>query len=118
VTAPRLFDVRLPDLPLERGGVVTRHHARGWWWGPEAELSALARRTTLLDKEALHAPARVVRRADVLATPSGAGLPGDTPTVLVVHALTGDARAGGEGGWWEPLIGVGRPIDPTKVRVL
>ena len=32
----------------------------------------------------------------------------DVPTVLLVHALTGSAKAGGEGGWWEPLIGPGR----------
>jgi homoserine O-acetyltransferase/O-succinyltransferase len=31
--------------------------------------------------------------------------------VLVVHALTGDSQAGGDGGWWEPLIGSGRALD-------
>jgi homoserine O-acetyltransferase len=31
--------------------------------------------------------------------------------ILVLHALTGDSRAAGEGGWWEPLIGSGRAID-------
>jgi homoserine O-acetyltransferase len=46
------------------------------------------------------------------------GLDASTPTVLLVHALTGDARAGGERGWWAPLIGPGRPLDPTKVRLL
>ncbi|MEM7676536.1 MAG: alpha/beta fold hydrolase, partial [Myxococcota bacterium] len=40
------------------------------------------------------------------------------PTVLVVHALTGDARAGGPSGWWSPLIGPGRAFDPTLVRIL
>jgi homoserine O-acetyltransferase len=40
------------------------------------------------------------------------------PTVLLVHALTGDARAGGEGGWWGPLLGPGRPLDPTRTRLL
>src|SRR3712207_6180782 len=25
--------------------------------------------------------------------------------VLLLHALTGDSRAAGEDGWWEPLIG-------------
>jgi homoserine O-acetyltransferase len=41
-----------------------------------------------------------------------------TNTVLVVHALTGDTRAGGEGGWWEPLIGPGRAIDTDRAFVL
>ncbi|MFP2905544.1 alpha/beta fold hydrolase, partial [Pyxidicoccus sp. 3LFB2] len=44
--------------------------------------------------------------------------PPPVPTVLVVHALTGDMRAGGEGGWWEPLIGPGRALDPTRMRLL
>jgi homoserine O-acetyltransferase len=42
----------------------------------------------------------------------------EVPTVLCVHALTGDARVGGEGGWWEPLVGPGKPLDPRFVRVL
>ncbi len=118
MTAPRLFDLRLPDLPLEHGGVVQHHHARGWWWGPEAELSSLASGATLLSKEVLTAPARVVPRERSLPLRDAATLPPEVPTVLLVHALTGDARAGGDGGWWAPLIGVGRPIDPTRVRVL
>jgi homoserine O-acetyltransferase len=31
--------------------------------------------------------------------------------VLVVHALTGDSQAGGDGGWWEPLIGSEKALD-------
>jgi homoserine O-acetyltransferase len=42
----------------------------------------------------------------------------DVPTVLLVHALTGSAQAGGEGGWWEPLIGPGRALDPEHHRIL
>jgi len=37
---------------------------------------------------------------------------------VVVHALTGDARAAGPEGWWAPLIGPGRALDPSQVRVL
>ncbi len=40
------------------------------------------------------------------------------PTVLLVHALTGGARAGGEDGWWGPLIGPGRALDPAQVRIV
>ncbi len=84
------IDLQLPDLSLERGGVVTDHRARAWF----------------------------TRR------PSDAGRAGTQtidptlPTVLVVHALTGDANAGGERGWWSPLIGVGRAIDIAKYQVL
>ena len=42
----------------------------------------------------------------------------DVPTVLLVHALTGSAKAGGEGGWWEPVIGPGRALDPDKYRIV
>ena len=31
--------------------------------------------------------------------------------VIVLHALTGDSNAAGEGGWWEPVIGPDRSID-------
>lgn len=45
--------------------------------------------------------------------------------VLVFHALTGDAHAashpeipGDRAGWWEPLIGSGRPIDTDHLFVV
>lgn len=40
------------------------------------------------------------------------------PTVLLIHALTGSAQAGGPGGWWEPVIGPGRALDPDHYRIL
>jgi len=42
----------------------------------------------------------------------------DVPTVLLVHALTGSSVAGGPEGWWEPLLGPGRVIDPAHFRIL
>jgi homoserine O-acetyltransferase len=42
----------------------------------------------------------------------------DVPTVLLVHALTGSAVAGGKDGWWDPLIGPGRTLDPAHYRLL
>jgi homoserine O-acetyltransferase len=30
--------------------------------------------------------------------------------VIILHALTGDSLASGDGGWWEPVVGAGRPI--------
>ena len=45
--------------------------------------------------------------------------------VLVAHALTGDSHAAGgaspehkRGGWWDPMIGPGRPLDTDKFFVV
>ena len=38
--------------------------------------------------------------------------------VFVCHALTGDARASGPGGWWTSMIGPGRPIDTERFFVI
>ncbi len=80
------FQLPLPDLRLERGGVVRKHRLHGWWWGPGSDTPQQPRR--------------------------------GAPTVLLIHALSGSARAGGPGGWWEPLIGPGRVLDPAKYRLL
>ncbi len=37
---------------------------------------------------------------------------------IVLHALTGDSQAGGDGGWWEPMIGPGRPLDTDRLFVI
>jgi homoserine O-acetyltransferase/O-succinyltransferase len=120
--SPRLFDVRLPALPLVRGGTAEPHVARGFWWGPGTDIQALEARTRSLSPEALRGASaqEPVRRTQLpAARPAGAAaLDADVPTVLLVHALTGDARVGGPGGWWEPLIGPGRVLDPARVRIL
>lgn len=38
--------------------------------------------------------------------------------ILVLHALTGDSNAAGEGGWWSPLIGPGKAIDTERAFVI
>lgn len=114
--SPRIFDRRLPALALQRGGTVEPHHARFQWWGPEADLPVLERLATAVDARRLAGP--VSRQTALRAPGPGATLCRDVPTVLVVHALTGDARVAGPDGWWGPLIGPGRVLDPAEVRVL
>jgi homoserine O-acetyltransferase len=55
----------------------------------------------------------------------GALAPSRDNVVLVFHALTGDAHAashpeipGDAAGWWEPLIGSGRPLDTDHMFVI
>ncbi|WNG44683.1 alpha/beta fold hydrolase [Archangium minus] len=124
---PGVFDLPLPDLPLEAGARVTSHVARGWWWGPEQDLPWLRSRAHILPEEKVRENTlRVVRRTkeelQALAEtprPNGPARPDNSvPTVLLVHALTGDMRAGGAGGWWEPVIGPGKVFDPERVRLL
>ena len=38
--------------------------------------------------------------------------------ILVVHAFSGDAHAGGLGGWWENMIGPGKAFDTEKHFVI
>ena len=38
--------------------------------------------------------------------------------ILVVHALSGDAHAGGPKGWWENMIGPGKGLDTNKYFVI
>ena len=122
-TEPQVFELRLPALALEAGSSVDAHVVRGWWWGPEADLPVLSSRTRTVASDL---PLRVVRRS---AADLGRIEPIDhgsrvvrfdegVPTIVVVHALTGDMRPGGIGGWWEPVIGPGRAIDPASSRVL
>jgi len=44
--------------------------------------------------------------------------PAGDNAVLVCHALTGSARAAGEQGWWDPLIGPGAAIDTNRYAVI
>jgi homoserine O-acetyltransferase len=114
--APRLFDLRLPPLTLVHGGTVQPHHARFQWWGPESDLPRLERLAIAVSEPEGMPPVR--RSSPIPVGAAGVKLDGDVPTVLVVHALTADARAAGPDGWWGPLIGPGRPLDPAQVRIL
>ncbi|HEY3588079.1 MAG TPA: alpha/beta fold hydrolase [Myxococcaceae bacterium] len=112
--APRLFDLRLPPLTLLDGAAVDPHHARVQWWGPETDLPVLERLGTEVSQDA----GRPLVRSTPLRAGTGRGLDPSVPTVMVVHALTGDAGAAGPDGWWGPLVGPGRALDPARVRVL
>jgi homoserine O-acetyltransferase len=38
--------------------------------------------------------------------------------IFACHALTGDARVTGPGGWWSTLVGPGRPVDTDRFFVI
>lgn len=119
---PLAFDLALPAIALEAGARVDRHVVRGFHLGPTGDAQALGeravRRNAVEPPRALRRTARELANLREDALRCAAPLDDAVPTVLVVHALTGDARAGGPGGFWEPVIGVGRALDPSRVRVL
>ena len=106
------FDLPLPPLRLHCGLELPGLHLRGFAAGPGIEP---------LEQLAVEHRGRVDRSADELAalwSRDPVRLAADVPTVLVVHALTGDAIVGGEQGWWSWVVGPGLPIDTTRYRVL
>src|SRR6202051_284787 len=40
--------------------------------------------------------------------------PSKSNAILVLHAFSGDAHAGGEGGWWSNMIGPGKAFDTDR----
>lgn len=48
----------------------------------------------------------------------GALNPSRDNAVFILHALTGDSRATGEGGWWSPIIGPDLPVDTDQQFVV
>lgn len=113
---PEMFDIRLPSIPLEFGRRVDTHVARFWMWGSNSDHGALR------DHRAEVGPNQRVRRS--LAETTSIPLVAEDerldarPTIVIVHALTGDAYVGGSGGWWESIIGPGKPLDPARHRLI
>jgi homoserine O-acetyltransferase len=97
---------------------------RGVVWGPADDLPAIANRASIVGQGrclgAERGPCASSAENGGAAAPGGAvrSLREDVPTVLCIHALTGDARVGGTSGWWEPLVGPGRALDPREARIL
>lgn len=121
--SPLHFDLWLPPFALESGSDLPHLYLRGWWWGPETERDQLVSGVV----PAVHAPGAVVERdadrqhelkAETQALRAAPRLGDDVPTVLVIHALTADAVAGGPHGWWSPLVGSGAALDPESSRIL
>ena len=126
----RAFDLALPPLELEAGAVVRDHFVRGWWWGPSDDLAVLESLCPVTDdaesasagqipvKRSRADLGRLHEKCAMLRAAKKQTLDRNIPTVVIVHALTGDARAGGKNGWWEPLIGPGLALDPDTHRLL
>ncbi|TVQ90737.1 MAG: alpha/beta fold hydrolase [Deltaproteobacteria bacterium] len=110
-----IIDLPVRPFRLECGVPLPGLHVRAQVLGPEgADLAPWAAEVGPTPQIVQRDPRALsdlwARRAPTLDP--------EVPTIVLVHALTGDARAGGPGGWWEPLIGPGRPLDPTRTRLL
>ena len=121
-------------MTLDSGGTVRPLIVRGWLWSADSQaflaqrglrrVDAVAGQVVCRTANGVEAPSDGVKSAadgsdGAVAAGAVATAPGaDMPTVVVVHALTGDMTVGGDGGWWAPLVGPGKAIDPTRHRVL
>ncbi len=122
-----VFDLALPGVELEGGATLERHVARGWCWGPVEAVEHIREMTLATDDAEYHKKAWVAQKRSIkelnelrekFLKREKCVESDDIPTVLLVHALTGDMRAGGPGGWWENVIGRGKAIDPAVHRIL
>ena len=92
---PALRVVRPPDAPVEDGGLQTMHLGRfDLEMGGHLDDVSIAYRTW-----------------------GRLNAAGDN-AVIILHALTGDSLATGDGGWWEPVIGRDCPIDTDHQFVI
>jgi homoserine O-acetyltransferase/O-succinyltransferase len=119
--------MQLPPFQLEAGADLTHHVVRTCYAGPAAagarDRGLLERHLPLLNDVLFDAPTQVVRRTvaelkDVGTLPTGFALMDHAPTVVVVHALTGDARVLGTRGFWAALGSPHGPLDTAHKRVL
>ena len=111
-----IVDLPLPAFRLHCGLPLPGLHVRAQVLGPGTEaLSPWA-------VEVSPSPTPVRRTSDALrrlwAAPAPPRLDDTVPTVLIVHALTGDARVSGPGGWWSDLVGPGKVYDTDRKRIV
>ena len=120
----RSFELQLEPIKLECGVQLPRLPMRGWWAGPRSDLRLLGEAGVLLaNDDPAHAalvPQPYLMERDDGGVHRGRPVELDSrvPTVVVMHALTSDARVGGPGGWWETMVGEGRALDPTQCRII
>ena len=112
------FDLHLPPFELERGARLVELVLRGWMsepaepsWLPSTWTTRVAPRTSEREQQHVRPVGPPADMDERVSAP-------ERPTILVVHALTGDMRVGGSSGWWEPVVGDGRAIDTGRYRVL
>jgi homoserine O-acetyltransferase/O-succinyltransferase len=110
--ASTAIELRLSPLELEAGGCIVQHVVRGVYASPQVEDVDSLRNAgvALADSTLLAAPTPIRRSGEQLqaiAAPTapllGRARAADQKTILIVHALTGDARAVCLGGYWAQL---------------
>lgn len=127
---PHLFEIELPCFTLEGGARIRHHIVRGSIWSNHADFKLLGPRSRSLSEAEYGAALSqsVVRRPELGSRPTTTcgwaqgeercERQPNRDTLLVIHALTGDMLPGGPSGFWEPVIGPGRALDPEKARIL
>jgi homoserine O-acetyltransferase len=106
---PITFDLVLPSLALEAGARLESHLARAFVWERGAEPTLAEARPTVVRRS---------REAMAAIQSWDGALDPEVPTIVVVHALTGEAQCAGPGGFWEPVIGPGKALDTRRYRVV
>jgi homoserine O-acetyltransferase/O-succinyltransferase len=121
------FELRLPALALEAGCSIAQHVVRGVCASLEPRDAASLRASgiALPDASLLGDPRPVRRRHAELQSIAAPAWPPLAPnkaaprkTILIVHALTGDARATGPNGYWAQLGKPSALLDLEQYRVL
>ncbi|WP_373325841.1 homoserine O-acetyltransferase [Sporomusa paucivorans] len=91
----------------------------GFRWRPQLKLAQVATPEQPLDL----VQGGCLEQVTVAYETYGQLSEGHDNVILVAHALTGDSHPAAhdqydEQGWWEPLIGPGRPLDTTRFFVI
>ncbi len=115
------FDVRLKAFELEGGAFLEHHIVRAALvTAHDDDERVISRVTSLLPLVPATAPHRRTKAdlENIGELPESLRLEGAIPTIVVVHALTGDAAATVPGGYWEQLGRPGGPLSAEHARIL